>query len=260
MIARASSPGASGSLLLDDERAAAIGEPAGVGALVIPGRVREGDEDRRAAVGGDLGDRPGAGPRDHQVGRAVPLAHRVEEGGDLGRSGPHPDRRRPRPRARARRSGGRRRRRAPRPRAPAARRRPAGSPRGLPGSRRARAGAGRGRARPPSPAPSASSRTGLPARTARPAGKWRRAGSKAMKTLRAIRARRRFVSPGTAFCSCSTTGMPSVRAATRRRPRGVAAGAEQQVGAERGDLAAALADRAGGERQGRDGARAAPVP
>ena len=39
-----------------------------------------------------------------------------------------------------------------------------------------------------------------------------------------------------------------------RRPRGVAAGAEQQIGAERGNLAPALDDRPGSERQGRDGA------
>ena len=158
-------------LLLDDQRATAIGKPACVDALVIPGSVRERHEDRGAAVRRDLRDRPGAGSRDHQVGRTVALAHRVEEGGNLGAQASIPiggshglalgvaalmDEGDVEP---------------SRGEQPAGRRRPAGSPRALPGSRRARAGAGRRRARPRAPAPSASSRTGLPARTARPAGK-----------------------------------------------------------------------------------------
>ena len=52
----------------EDERRAAVGHPAGVGALVVGGRVRIRDQDRREAVLGELEDRA-AGAGDGGVGR-----------------------------------------------------------------------------------------------------------------------------------------------------------------------------------------------
>ena len=52
-----------------------------------------------------------------------------------------------------------------------------------------------------------SARTGLPVRTVRARrGRARRASANASATVRAGRAKVRFASPGTAFCSCRTTG------------------------------------------------------
>ena len=61
--------------LRDDPAAAGRGERAGVGGLVIVGGVRIGDQQRRPADGGQLGDGRGAGAADHQMGARQPLRH-----------------------------------------------------------------------------------------------------------------------------------------------------------------------------------------
>src|SRR5215468_11095337 len=48
--------------------------------LVIIGRKRKWNEDRRAACGFDLGDRRGTGPRNDQISSSVLLVKIVEEG------------------------------------------------------------------------------------------------------------------------------------------------------------------------------------
>ena len=84
-----------GGLLADADRAAELGERERVLRLVIVGRVRERNEDRRATDGGDLGDRDRAGARDDEVGRGH-LASRRRRGTARPHAAPMPAVRRPR--------------------------------------------------------------------------------------------------------------------------------------------------------------------
>ena len=54
--------------VLDHGRRARLGHPGGVGALVVGGRVRIGDEERRPPGGGDLEDRAARAPEDQVAG------------------------------------------------------------------------------------------------------------------------------------------------------------------------------------------------
>ena len=67
-------------VVLDDDRGARLRHPGGVGGLVVGGRVRIGDEDRRPAGRGDLEDRA-ARAAEHQVagGEAVAEVRLVGE-------------------------------------------------------------------------------------------------------------------------------------------------------------------------------------
>src|SRR6185437_9645048 len=68
-----------GIVVLDDERAAGADELGGVAALVVGGRVREGNEDRRRPDDRQLGDgaRPGAADRE-RGGTEQPWQLRLE--------------------------------------------------------------------------------------------------------------------------------------------------------------------------------------
>jgi hypothetical protein len=73
------------ALLLDGARAPRLGHLARVRGLVIVGRRRERDEDRRAAGGGQLGNRRGTRAADHQMRIAQFLGHVLDVGRELGR-------------------------------------------------------------------------------------------------------------------------------------------------------------------------------
>ena len=75
-----------GELVLRDRpRAAGLGHFARIGGLVVVGRRRQRDQDRRPARGGQLGDRRGAGAGDDQMRLGELVRHVLDIGHQLGR-------------------------------------------------------------------------------------------------------------------------------------------------------------------------------
>ena len=74
------------AVLRDHPRAAGPRHLARIGGLVIVGRARQRDEDRRAARRGQLGDGRGAGAGDDQMRPGEPVGHVGDIGGELGRN------------------------------------------------------------------------------------------------------------------------------------------------------------------------------
>ena len=209
--------------LRDDPAAAGLGKGAGVGGLVVVGRVRVGHQQRRPAGRGQFGDGRGAGAADHQMRPRQPLGHVGEKALDLGGDAE----RRGIARRRASRSSGRACWLTRKPRAQLGRQRGqrrrhdlAEDPRALaaaedqqldrlPRLRAAVYGCRRRRGSPAAPGCRYGRRA--PRSAARSAGGLGKAGG---DPLDARGASSRLARPSTAFCSWITVGRPSCAAAS----------------------------------------------